>query len=250
VVQYLAQAKETLVAFADINGTLPLADTDGDGLGDSASNMGTLPYLDLEITPTDVYKRVLGYQINSNLVTNRSISCDNLRTGLSGNPLLVDADGSSTAFPVAAVLVSGGPTDADADGDIFDDITGSPGGDNTDGLPNYIRAAPTSTFDDLIVFISGNELYGEICEYLELSVNNSPTSGVPAAWVFNQTTGDDLNSSPLTPGDSGLYHIISGTSIELWTEAGGSGGPGTPITASDPRTPIILSGSGETINIL
>jgi len=249
VVQYLRQAKEALITYANVNGTLPLADTNGDGVGDSAASRGALPTLDLGINPTDAHKRMLAYQINSILATDRTTSCYHLRSaisgspppGLPGNPTIVDADGSSAAFSVAAVLVSAGPSDADKDGNVFDGMTGTFSGDNRDGLPNYIRAAPTGTFDDLVVYISSAELCGTICEFLVLAVNNSSTS--QTAWVHNQTTGNDLDT--LAPGDSGQYTLISGTTITLLNAAKGAG---TPVD-SDPPTPIILSGNGRDIRV-
>ena len=66
-----------------------------------------------------------------------TLSCGALRAGLSGSPRVVDSDGSSSAFSVAAVLISAGPGDADGDGDVFDDISsGGFNGDNRDGTPN------------------------------------------------------------------------------------------------------------------
>ena len=63
--------------------------------------MGTLPYLTLQIAPSDAYKRNLRYEINANLATNRTATCSALRAGLTIRPLVVDADGAATAFSVA-----------------------------------------------------------------------------------------------------------------------------------------------------
>lgn len=248
VVDYLKQVRESLITYADINGTLPLADTDGNGLGDSAALRGTLPYLDLGIRPRDAHKRVLGYQINSLLGVDRATTCNTLRSGLSGNPLIVDSDGSSAAFSVAAVLVSGGPSDADGDGDVFDEITGPLQGDNRDGLPNYIRAAPTSAFDDLVSYVGPNELYGGVCEFLQLGINNYSEDTV---YVYNRSTGTPLNPSSISP--PGLppdvanqsYNILSGTIVELRDQDNGNGN----IITSDPMTPILLSGDGRDIDV-
>jgi hypothetical protein len=152
----------------------------------------------------------------------------------------VDADGSTSAFPVAAVLISAGPSDADGDGNVFDDMTGTFTGDNRNGLPNYIRAAPTSTFDDLVIYISAAELCATMCEFLVLAVNNTSLSTI---YVFNGTTGNDIGSQGA--GVNAQYDIISGTTIELWT---GPGRTGSPV-ASTPVTPIILSGKGETLDV-
>jgi hypothetical protein len=132
--------------------------------------------------------------------------------------------------------------DLDSDGNVFDAITsGTHQGDNTDGTPNYIRYPPIDTFDDLVVYIGGNELYGNLCEYLTLAVNNGP--GEPTAYVRDANRGVDLGS--IGGGNSALYEIISGTRIEIWSSGGGSGS----IIPSDPPTPISLAGNGYTITI-
>jgi hypothetical protein len=152
----------------------------------------------------------------------------------------VDVDGSSAAFSVAAILISSGPADADGDGNVFDDMTGSYIGDNRDGLPNYIRAAPTSSFDDLVIYVSAAELCAAICEFLVLAVNNTSLNTI---YVFNSTAGSDIGAQGA--GVNAQYDIISGTTIELWS---GPGGTGSPV-ASTPVTPIILSGKGETLSV-
>ena len=239
---YLKQTKQAIVSYANIHGKLPWADTDGDGNGNNGASSGTLPYLNLEVRPSDPYKRVLKYEINNNLGTDRPTSCNALKAGLSSGPRIIDADGTATPFYVAAILISSGPMDLDSDGDIFDAITsGTHQGDNTDGAPNYLRHPPTDTFDDLVIYIGGNELYGNLCEYLTLAVNNGP--GEPTAYVRDINQGVDLGS--ISGGGSSLYEILSGTRIEIFSGAGGSGAP----IASTPPTPISLSGNGFTITI-
>jgi prepilin-type N-terminal cleavage/methylation domain-containing protein len=239
---YLKQTKQAIVSYANIHGKLPWADTDGDGSGNSGASSGTLPYLDLEVRPSDPYKKVLKYEININLGTDRPSSCNNLKTGLSTGPRVIDGDGTASSFYIAAILISAGPMDADSDGDVFDAITvGTHQGDNTDGTPNYLRHPPTDTFDDLVIYIGGNELYGNLCEYLTLAVNNGP--GEPTAYVRDINQGVDLGS--ISGGGSALYEILSGTRIEIFSGAGGGGAP----ISSTPPTPISLAGNGLTITI-
>jgi prepilin-type N-terminal cleavage/methylation domain-containing protein len=241
-IDYLKETKEALISYANINGKLPWADTDGDGNQNNNATSGTLPYLDLQVRPSDPYKRVLRYGINSNLGTDRPTTCNALKAGLSSGPRVVDGDGAATSLYIAAILISSGPMDLDSDGNVFDAITsGSHQGDNTDGTPNYIRHTPIDTFDDLVVYIGGNELYGNLCEYLTLAVNNG--TGEPTAYVRDTNQGIDLGS--IGGGGSALYEIISGTRIEIWSSAGGGGG----IIPSDPPTPISLAGNGFTITI-
>ena len=240
-IDYLKQAQAALISFADINGRLPWADTSGDGAENSGAAAGNLPYQTLKISPLDPYKRSLRYELNANLGTNLTTSCNALRSGLSGGPDVVDADGTTTSFPIAAILVSAGAMDADTDGNVFDDITtGTHQGDNRNGNPNYLRHPTTDTFDDLVVYLGENELYGEICEYLPLAVNNASGATV---YVYNSTQSADLGA--LNNGDSGVYEIMSRTRIEIRSNSGGGGS----LIASTPPNPISLAGQGCTINI-
>ncbi len=239
---YMKEVKIALIAYTDINGILPLADTDGDGSGNAGATEGFLPYLDLGVKPADPYKNVLKYEINTNLYTDRSTSCETLRSGISGDPVVVDVDGSTTSFSVAAVIVSSGKSNADSSGDWFDDITsGTHQGDNSDGDPNYIRSIPVTDFDDFVLYIGKNELYGRFCEMLELTVENKSTDEV---YVRNETRGKDLGSLAAETYD--IYDIVSGTEIQICSASGGCSG--SPVT-SIPSTPIILSGSEYTIEI-
>ncbi len=241
---YLQACKEAVISFASINGRLPLASADTDGTvsdGDGQAS-GYFPYLDLKTVPTDAYKRFLRYHVNGNLTTDLSATCAALRTGLAGAPSVVDADGAASAFSAAAVLVGAGPADADGDGNVFDRISsGTYQGDNTDGNPNYLRHPPTDTFDDLVLYIGENELYGRICEYLVLAVNNNSASTV---YVYNQTAGTDLGSVS-GGGPPGRFDVLTGTRIELRTAPHGGGS----IVSSVPPTPILLAGRGYTLEV-
>ena len=240
-IDYLKQAQAALISFADINGRLPWADTNGDGTENSGAASGNLPYQSLRLSPTDPYKRTLRYEINANLGSNLSTSCTALKSGLTGGPAVVDADGAGGAFPIAAILVSAGTQDADSDGNVFDDITaGTHQGDNRDGNPNYIRHPSVDIFDDLVIYLGENELYGKICEFLALAVNN--TSG-GTVYLYNATQGADLGT--LNDGNSGVYEIMSSTQVQIRSASGGGGA----IVASTPPNPVALSGQGFTINV-
>ncbi len=241
-ISYIKEAKEVVINYARIYGRLPFADTNGDGVEDSGSYHGFFPYVTLSISPVDSYSRHLGYEVNRNLTIDKDTTCRTIRSGLTGNPKVVDADGSTKPFSVAAVIVSAGSRDADNDGNVFDKISsGSFTGDNTDGRPNYIRYPPVNNFDDIVRYISGYEIYSGLCEFLDLAVNNK---GSKTIYLYNATQGTDIGS--LKPGKSGLYHILSGSKIEIRDKSGGGGN----IVDSDPPTPIILSGSGATINVI
>jgi prepilin-type N-terminal cleavage/methylation domain-containing protein len=246
-IDYLNNAKKAVITFSEINGRLPFADTDSpvDGIQNANATRGTLPYLDIGVKPSDAYKRPLAYEVNAGLITSGSVipnmvtSCNALIAGLSGRPQVLDADaGAGSVLSVAAVIVSAGPMNADGAGGIgcFDAITGL--GNNTSGAPNYIRNPPNPTFDDLVVYLSANELYGAMCETLVLTVVDMtpPTT----FYVRDTTRGIDLGAA------SGAYTIISGTEIGIYNGVGGSGGvlPGTT-----PPTPVALAGQDYTISI-
>lgn len=239
-IDYLHQAKEALLSYASTQGTLPSADTNSDGAGDGAT-VGGLPYLDLKMRPTDSYKRVLRYEVNTNLTTDLQATCSALKTGLSGVPDVVDGDGSSTAFSVAAILVSSGPMDADGDGNILDRITtGTHQGNNTTGAPNYIRFPPITSFDDLVVYIGEHELYSELCDYVTLAVNNSCGPGTDA-YAFDVTRGILLGQ--VTPTNTDSWEILSGTKVEVRDGLGG----GASVLASKPPTPLIVAGKDKDV---
>jgi prepilin-type N-terminal cleavage/methylation domain-containing protein len=244
-IDYLYQAKEAVLSYASTHGTLPQASANGDGTvtdGDGQAD-GFFPYLDLKLKPTDFYRRVLKYEINPNLDTDLTTTCNALKGGLVGDPDVVDADGSVSAFSVAAVLVSPGPMDADEDGDVFDVVTSAVGlheGDNTDGDPNYLRYPPNDDFDDLTVYIGEHELYSMVCEYLTLAVNNTSGSTV---YVCNETQGSILDT--LNSGDVDSYEILSGTQIAIRNGSCAGG-----LANSNPPTPIRLAGQGRTIDAI
>ncbi len=243
---YLQQARMALISYTVNNGRLPWADgnTAGpvDGIEDPGATNGFLPYLTLQMAPSDPYKRILRYEVNANLTTGRPATCSALRAGLAARPLVMDADGAPTAFSVAVTLVSAGPMDADGNGNNFDDFNGGGyQGNNANGTPNYLRHPPALDFDDLTVYIGGNELFGNVCEYLDLAVNN--TSGA-RVYVYDVNQASDIGS--VNNNASGLYRIISGTRIEVRTAANRGGSIASP---SSPPTPVVLAGQGATINL-
>lgn len=240
-VAYLKDVRLALVGYAEKTGRLPWADGDGDGVENAGIAAGFLPYWTLQVPPKDAYSRNLRYAVNAQLGSDRPSSCAALHSGLSGTPQLVDADGASASLPIASVLVSAGPMDADGDANVFDRLAaGVHQGDNTDGTPNYLRHPPTTGFDDLAVYITGNELYGYVCEYLSVAVNNH--SG---ATVYVHDAGRGVDLAGLPASGSGVFALLSGSNLELRSGAGGAGA----IVTSTPPTPIALAGRGVTITL-
>jgi prepilin-type N-terminal cleavage/methylation domain-containing protein len=236
---YLNEARAALVNFAKINGRLPWADTTGDGVADANQNSGRLPFQTLGIRPADPQRRPLRYALNNSLGMDLPTSCFALRAGLGGAPRVVDFDGTPASFSVAAVLISAGSKDADVDGNVFDAVNaGGYSGNNVNGNPNYIRYPSVDNFDDMVVYLDGVTLFGEICGSPEVAVSNGTTLGANI-FVRNQTTGSDIGVVP--PNTTISYGVISGSQIALRTAAGGGG---VIIATSNPVTPVTVAGSG------
>jgi prepilin-type N-terminal cleavage/methylation domain-containing protein len=239
--EYLKTVRMALISYADNYGHLPWADTDNDGQSNNGSAVGMLPYYTLQINPSDAYRRPLRYELSSNLGTSRASSCTALKAGLASRPFVVDADGAAAAFAVAAVLISAGPMDADGNANVFDGLNaGSHTGNNTTGNPNYLRHPPVSNFDDLAIYISGNELFGHLCEYLALAINNNSGSQI---YVYEANQGSDVAN--VNSGNSAMVFVISGSRIEIRSGANGSGS----LVSSTPPTPISLAGRGMTLTV-
>ena len=235
-IDYMKQVKEALIVFAEINGVLPNADTDGDGTPDGTAPAGTVPYITIGVQPKDSWMRYLKYEINASLFSDRTTSCFKLRASLGTDlPQVVDfdADPATGAFSVAAILISSGPADADNDGDVFDDVTaGSYQGDNTDGTPNYIRHSPRNDFDDLVLYIGGGELFQAIgCGQCAVSVTNNSGSEV---FIHDTTKGTCVGRVPT--GATVGFQVKYNDSIEIMDNIDYSSGshvtstPDTPLT--------------------
>jgi len=218
--EYLQQAKEAILSFANINGRLPRPDTNGDGQEDACANpcVGLLPFINLNIAPNDAYQRGVKYEISDNpenLRTDRGTTCITLSTwnpASGSRPLMVDI-GPTAPFAVAAILISGGPMDADGAGGAldrhFDAIAGAGGGNNLTGTPNYIRSSPTNTFDDVVVSIGGYELNSKIdCAALRCSAYEIWNNVVGAFNYFKANAGgcsqiaNGALISSIGPGDT------------------------------------------------
>lgn len=250
--EYLQQAKEAMLSFANINGRLPYADTNTppDGTENLNQTLGTLPFLTLNLPPTDPYKRFIKYEVNSALITDRQTICNTLLGALTGRPSVVDAEGSSASLSVAAILISSGPMDADGNGNTFDDINilGPPpiSGDNTDGTPNYIKSPPVdNTIDDLVVYVGGFELYGKFCgNFTNASINNTSAVSVYVRRIA-PVPPPATNVGILSAGSIATYPFTPGTQIGIYNNPSGT----PPTVGSAPTTPVILAGEGIVITI-
>lgn len=221
--EYLQQAKEAILSYAEITGALPWPDTDADGTGTdnpcalNAPCAGFLPFTDLNIAPHDVYQRSVRYEISNSpgsLGTNRGVTCGTLRAwnpALPNGPLLIEIGPPvPVPFRVAAILVSGGPMDADGIGGAlaaFDAVAGAAGGNNVTGAPRYVKSPPTDTFDDVVVFIGGYELNSkmacraaDVCSGTGYDILN--TGGAQHSYRMN-------GAAPCTPWNPGQSLFVA-----------------------------------------
>lgn len=214
---YMSLAKESLLSHVNINGSLPYASEDTDGTADDGETSGYLPYVDLKLKPTDSYGRVLKYEINELLVADEQTTCEALADGLEDAPSVVDSDGATFSIPVAVVLVSAGPMDSDSDGDVFDMVEGSFQGDNTTGVPNYIRHPAIDTFDDLVLYIGEGELYSEAdCSGIRTWIVRVENNSNREAFLHNVTYPSKLVcSGRIGKKQAKIFKVEDGDAVEL-----------------------------------
>lgn len=148
--KYIDEARRSLFIRAQVKGTLPFAE--GGSLG------GGLPYAELGVRPSDEWGRQLKYQVSSGLVGTRYQSCQNLKTGTGVADIRLWDSRLGVEVSAAAVILSGGPADADGQKDVFDiyvEGVGAPvtRGDNTAGTP-YALAPPNDSFDDQAQYVT------------------------------------------------------------------------------------------------
>lgn len=235
----LERAHGALVTSVALTGRLPFADVDGDGEEDDGETVGALPTVTLAIPPHDPFSRPMRYEAHALLTADRQASCQALAASLTGRPQLMEAGTDGGAFTVAAVLVSAGPTDADGDGDVLDDLSGAAGGDNRDGSPNYVRSPPVEGFDDVVRYVTTADVFAaatclDALRTYEVQVTNASASAV---YLHDATLGTCLGQ--VGAGADGAFRIIRGDSAEL--RDGPTYATSAPVTSS-PAGPAPVSG--------
>ncbi|MFH1075956.1 MAG: prepilin-type N-terminal cleavage/methylation domain-containing protein [Pseudomonadota bacterium] len=257
-VDYLNQVKEAAITFAEINERLPWADTNNDGWENSGATgatppYGILPYLTLNVPPGNSNFGTIRYRINTNLSNpTKAANCNALRTipfGAGAPALsLVDYNGATTSFPVAAIFISSGVKDVDSDGitsdgNLFDRVTtGTHQGNNTNGIPNYIK---DPSIDDIVVYITGNELCGHLCPNPYLTVTNGPTTN--PVWVRNVTQGVDIGSVAI--GTTLSYMVRAGDLIQIRNLPNGTGADIIPTSPAPDIPPSTCTMPGTSLTI-
>lgn len=147
----MEEIKEALAGYAGIHAKLPWADTNGDGVGDSGQSVGAIAYVEVGLGATDAWRKAYRYDVNDRLTTTTSLAALCTALSLIGPnefPQVAFSPGG-TPSPQAVVIVSGG------ENSTLD-------GENGDGDRSYEALAQSSSYDDLVLAISPNTLYGQL----------------------------------------------------------------------------------------
>ena len=148
----MAEVKEALVGYAGIHWKLPYADTTGDRVGDPTQLTGSLPYVDLGLGAVDPWRNRYVYEVNSRLVTTTTQAtwCTALSSIAAGEFPRVAFSAGGTQISQAAIVISKG------ENAVLDPA------ENNDGDRDYESYRPTDTFDDLVLTVSPNYLFGRL----------------------------------------------------------------------------------------
>ena len=182
--EQLNETKQVLLAYAKLHEKLPFVDIDTDGKSDEGERgdisigqtPGYLPFETLGLPVTDPWGNRIRYAFHSATVDCAIFKAALLQTNgiedTSAFPQVLETDIVSldpstwvddATWSVAFVIASGGATDGDVNGSIFDTYVDPQDGttviaDNQDGSPRFVRAGASGAFDDLTVYV-GEYLY-------------------------------------------------------------------------------------------
>jgi prepilin-type N-terminal cleavage/methylation domain-containing protein len=159
----LALIQEALYGFAVVNGRLPCPDTTGDGVDDTCggdtSNLrttgGNVPWVTLGVSENDPWNRRYQYRINNAFNGTFLLTTTGSGTGI----LRVCTDntcGTTDASNVPAVIYSLGKNGA------ITPTAGTNEGENTDADRDFVMQDFSTSFDDVVVWISPNILFNRM----------------------------------------------------------------------------------------
>ncbi len=154
----LEKADYALEGYLTASGRLPYADSGTDGIGDSGTYFGNLPYRDLGLSSgDDAWANRMKYGVNENLTSSGTTTfCTTLQSGCTPfSSTVVHINQNGTLTNMAYVVVSGGPKDLDGSNGFFDGLNGDD--DAEFGDPNQVTGP---TYDDLMIARSCNEVSG------------------------------------------------------------------------------------------
>ena len=246
--------KVSIEAYAAIHGNLPQADTTGDGRGDSDGN-GTIPYIDLQLTPHDQYGSLYIYDVAESLVTttdnNICSELDNVNSTISP---VVTNESNGSSYSVAAVIISKGKNK------ILDGINAV----NDRNYSMEINSFNGTSNDDIIVEIKKTVLETKICSEGDNNTSSNIEYGTIVSSVTGRTWLDrNLGASQVCTAidDENCYgdyyqwgrqtdgHQLSGSTVNDGTLASDINNAGTDfIKSNGDWTSVDSDGSSRVVN--
>jgi len=159
--KYLDEVRDALLGYAIANKHLPCPDSNNDGVAEAtcttaASQIGTLPYIDLGITNKDAYGNALIYAVTKEFAD--STTHFTLSTTGTINTMRVCTTAACAANltnNAVAVIVSRGANWATA--------SSADEAENTDGDTDFVsHDLVQNGYDDLVIWLSPNILFNRM----------------------------------------------------------------------------------------
>jgi prepilin-type N-terminal cleavage/methylation domain-containing protein len=165
----LAEIQQALVGYAIINGRLPcpakptiVTNTTGAGISDCTLTNGVVPWATLGTSETDAWGRRFTYSATSAFITS------NFTLASNGTFTIKSASGgTNVATAIPAVFLSHGINGLGAYSPQGTKITTSSDADEADNSnvgTSFVSHDFTSTYDDLVVWVSPNILFNRMVE--------------------------------------------------------------------------------------
>jgi prepilin-type N-terminal cleavage/methylation domain-containing protein len=159
--KYMDEVRDAILGYAIANKHLPCPDSNNDGAAEAActtaaSQIGTLPYLDLGVTNKDAYGNALVYAVTKEFASSTTLFT--LSTTGTINTMRVcttAACAANLANNAVAVIVSRGANWANA--------SSADEAENTDGDTDFVsHDFVQNGYDDLVIWLSPNILFNRM----------------------------------------------------------------------------------------
>ena len=195
--------KRSILGYAAIHHRLPYPDSDTapDGLeNNTATDLGYLPYIDLQTSSKDEFGMNYMYDANNSLfITNTATElCEILESiqnaAVTPYPRIANDDNSSISA-VAAIVISKG----------IDKVLTGKNDDNSRTYEMRSNTYDATTNDDFTIEITTYELHNRLCTNIVetiVYIDNNETNATAAATIAvteNNNTGADMTYTELEP---------------------------------------------------